>query len=68
MHVCYVQGRCGLNFFNSNSLANHIKRIHENPDRPFACEVCMKKFISQVGKHVTVGHSFPKPYFSHRPS
>lgn len=42
--VCPV---CHVFFFNKTVLKNHIKRIHERPERSFGCDVCGKKFVSK---------------------
>lgn len=54
---------CGIKVFNKTALANHMKRVHANPDRPFSCEVCAKKFISksELNQHSFI-HSENKPF------
>lgn len=58
---------CGLKLFNKTALANHIKRIHENPDRPFKCNVCSKSFISksELNQHAHI-HNEDKPFMCER--
>ncbi|CAG2112988.1 unnamed protein product [Medioppia subpectinata] len=54
---------CGLKLFNKSALTNHVKRIHENPERPFKCSVCDKRFISrsELNQHSHV-HNEDKPF------
>ena len=48
--------QCGLKLFNKTALNNHMKRIHDNPDRPFKCAVCSKCFISksELNQHINI--------------
>lgn len=43
--VCPV---CGMAVFNKTVLKNHMKRIHERPERSFHCQTCDKKFVSKA--------------------
>lgn len=54
---------CGLKLFNKTALTNHIKRIHDNPERPFKCLVCSKSFISksELNQHSHT-HNEDKPF------
>jgi uncharacterized Zn-finger protein len=55
---------CGLTFLKPSELKKHVERVHEQVEKPHACEICGTRYHerSNLRTHVAMVHEKKRPH------